>query len=385
MVRMTSLEETCGSLKSHVKTLEAQIANCQAAVAMQVDTITDNVLDRLRSMDGVSPVKERPQHRAKEIVPGEIVEGYLTMMEPPVSSLGRARFFSEDAGKPDCETSTERTSNTTLPTRNIQVQLDHVLLEAPPRFEDEISKVSRLPADAEESRRKKAGASTKLDDIEHVDVVGPIPADTCTASMSTCSSTTKLDDTAEPSPRSPKRSSGPALHECAVPRPDEVVECGDLLMLMDGAPQEFRACPAVVTKVAPSHCTVTVLDSNRQNGIGECWPGLQDVIIENKKLRLGTRVVVDGMSGTKTKHLNGLTGVVSAHPREGHPVFIRKASCPDKPQLRVCVSFDDVAAAKNSSVIIEPRFLSPYDDMAVLATQSLSDAVEALSRGHYVS
>jgi len=63
------------------------------------------------------------------------------------------------------------------------------------------------------------------------------------------------------------------------------------------------------------------------------------------------------MAGSRTKHLNGLAGVISEHPREGHPTFIRKPSRPDKPRLTVCVVFSDPIAAKGRSALLEPQFL----------------------------
>jgi hypothetical protein len=72
-------------------------------------------------------------------------------------------------------------------------------------------------------------------------------------------------------------------------------------------------------------------------------------------------VIVNGMGGTKTKHLNGLTGTIVAHPREGHPSFIRKGSSLEKAWLTVCVRFDDPHIAKHRSALIEPRFLLPRD------------------------
>jgi hypothetical protein len=142
-----------------------------------------------------------------------------------------------------------------------------------------------------------------------------------------------------------------------------LVQCGDLVVLGDRAPTEYKSCPAVVTKVADSHCTVTVLDSKRQVGIGECWPGLNDLCIENYKLRVGAEVVIGGMSGAQRQHLNGLAGVVVEHAQQGHPVWITKRSCPETPTLTVCISFHDPIAAKMKSAFLEPRFISLVDDV----------------------
>jgi hypothetical protein len=157
------------------------------------------------------------------------------------------------------------------------------------------------------------------------------------------------------------------------------VQCGDFVLLGDGVPQEYRACPAIITKVADTHCTVAVLDGDMQYGLGECWPCFHDISVRSTMLRLGKQVVITGMSGARTKHLNDLTGTISEHPREGHPSFVRKSKCPECPRLTVCISFNDPDAAKQHSALIEPQFLMPFDDAALQTAQCLQDAVELLS------
>jgi len=148
---------------------------------------------------------------------------------------------------------------------------------------------------------------------------------------------------------------------CDLAKDVRAVECGDIVILGDSVPFEYRACYAVVTKVAEAHCTVIVLDEQQQVAVGECWPGFYDVCLKSDRLRLGKAVIVNGMGGTKTKHLNGLTGTIVAHPREGHPSFIRKGSSLEKAWLTVCVRFHDPHLAKHRSALIEPRFLLPRD------------------------
>jgi hypothetical protein len=155
-------------------------------------------------------------------------------------------------------------------------------------------------------------------------------------------------------------------------------ERGDLVLLHEGVPQEFRNHHAIVTIAHDSHCTVVVLDDVTQTGVGECWPSFHDMSMESSMLRLGTQVVVTGMSGARTKHLNGLTGVVAEHPREGHPTFIRRPKCPEKPQLTVCIRFTDPSAANQSSALLEPRFLEPFDDVAIQTARRLSEVMESL-------
>merc|ERR1712232_612080 len=150
-----------------------------------------------------------------------------------------------------------------------------------------------------------------------------------------------------------------------------MLQCGDVVVLSNGVPQEYRRCPAIVTKISELHCTVIVLDEQQQVGIGECWPALEDVSLESTMLRMGSEVVVHGMAGARTKHLNGLTGTISEHPREGHPSFIRKPSCPETPHLTVCIRFHDTSAAQSRTALIEPRFLRSFHEVALSTTEIL--------------
>jgi len=85
------------------------------------------------------------------------------------------------------------------------------------------------------------------------------------------------------------------------------------------------------------------------------------LLVTSSAWRLGTRVVIEGMRSARAKHLNGLTGIVSKHPRNGHPMFIMKKSCPNIPQLVLCIVFDDPEAARERSALLEPRFIKPFD------------------------
>mmetsp|Transcript_70951 Transcript_70951/g.135299 ORF Transcript_70951/g.135299 Transcript_70951/m.135299 type:complete len:400 (-) Transcript_70951:108-1307(-) len=139
------------------------------------------------------------------------------------------------------------------------------------------------------------------------------------------------------------------------PQPGDVVRLGASVQ-----PSEFRQCPAVVTKVAETHCTVVVLDEDQRFGIGECWPSLDDVDIECSSWRLDSRVVLSGLKGPRTSHLNGFSGRIAAHPKQGHPTFLSKPSDPQRPQFTLCVRLDDQVAAGQKLVVLEPRFLTPY-------------------------
>lgn len=141
----------------------------------------------------------------------------------------------------------------------------------------------------------------------------------------------------------------------------EKVEPGDVVVLGAGAPPEHRNCHAVVIRTAETHCTVIVLDETHRFGVGECWPCFEDVRIESCSWRLGSHVRIEGLQGIKTRRLNGFGGVISSHPREGHPTFIHKPAAPDRPQFTLCIRLDDPAAAGEKSVLLEPRFLVPDD------------------------
>lgn len=160
---------------------------------------------------------------------------------------------------------------------------------------------------------------------------------------------------------------------------DDPVQVGDLVRLGVGAPAEYRDCRAVVTKAAETHCTVIVLEDNKFTGIGECWPGYHDVSILDRTWRLGSKVVINGMSSERTRHLNGLTGTVTAHPKNGHPSFIRKRSSPETPQLVICVTFHDVKAAREQkSAMLEPQFLQAFADAEIDVVRRLSQAIASI-------
>merc|ERR1712107_766636 len=88
-----------------------------------------------------------------------------------------------------------------------------------------------------------------------------------------------------------------------------------------------------------------------------------DIDIESRRLRLGSRVVVDGMQRENTRKLNGLHGRVAQHGRESHPAFLASANAPEKQMLTVLVRFDNALAAGSPSLFLEPRFLKAVDDV----------------------
>lgn len=155
------------------------------------------------------------------------------------------------------------------------------------------------------------------------------------------------------------------------------IEAGDIVVLERGVPQEYCNHIAIVTSVANCHCTVAVLDESRRYGIGECWPAYEDIALESTCLRLGTRVVISGLQNPRTKHLNDQVGIISKHPRQGHPVFVTKNACPASPQLTVCVAFED-AFIKERSALLEPRFLTNWQDACRRNSLTLADQVALL-------
>lgn len=158
-------------------------------------------------------------------------------------------------------------------------------------------------------------------------------------------------------------------------------ELGDVIVLGPRSPPEFRGCPAVVTKVADSHCTVVVLDETRCFGIGECWPNFDDLEVESRAWRLGTRVVIDGLMGGRTRHLNGLVGTLVAHPREGHPSFLRKQARLDRPVVALSVRLENPVNPREKSVLLEPRYLAPHDSFLAKVADDLGAMLGQLGGG----
>jgi len=144
---------------------------------------------------------------------------------------------------------------------------------------------------------------------------------------------------------------------------------GDMVILGDGAPQEYRHHTAVVTGVAEAFCTVTVLDDTGGAGMGECWPNIEHLELLSDSWRVGRRVVVAGLTGRRTRSFNGLTGTIVEHPREGHPTFVSKPTAPERPRLTFCVRFEDALEAGTATALLEPRFLMPMTE----PTESLTE------------
>jgi len=168
---------------------------------------------------------------------------------------------------------------------------------------------------------------------------------------------------------------GPA-GACAL-APAKRPESGDVVVLGKGVPSEFIGRPGVVMAVADAHCTVAVLDETGCFGIGECWPNFHDFKIQSQQWRLGARVVLAGLKSNRTKHLNGRSGRIITHPRSGHPTLICKDKAPDQPILTMCIAFDDQADTSNKPVLLDAKYLQPYDVSIEQALVSLHDVLPA--------
>jgi len=155
---------------------------------------------------------------------------------------------------------------------------------------------------------------------------------------------------------------------------------GDVVSLSAGVPHEFRNSRAVITRTESSHCTVCVLDETGRFGVGECWPSFADVKLVSTTLRLGNRVVADGCSGPQTRWLNGHAGTIVSHRREGHPCFVHsKRHLNRPPQFNVCICLEQPPSPGERLVLIEPRFLSEYDQFTEEATDRLGAVVRRVS------
>lgn len=156
---------------------------------------------------------------------------------------------------------------------------------------------------------------------------------------------------------------------------------GDLVRIAQGL---GHGALAVVTEVQERHCTVVLLDEARSRGLGELWPFYEDLQLVSSAWRLGAAVVIQGLTSKKLEHLNGLSGRVGRHPKQGHPALVQRSHA-EEPQLRLVVLMDDAKAAGNTSVFVEARFLmSPEAYTLKLITEHFGDAFgqqEAHSEG----
>jgi len=166
------------------------------------------------------------------------------------------------------------------------------------------------------------------------------------------------------------------------PAETATLSVGDVVLLSALVPQEFRNTQAVITRTERSHCTVCVLDETGRFGIGECWPSFADVKLVSSTLRLGNRMVVDGCSGSRTRWLNGHAATIVSHRREGHPCFVHsKRHLNRPPQFNVCICLERPPSPGERLVLIEPRFLSRFDQFAEEATNRLGAVVRHVSTG----
>eukprot|EP00927_Polykrikos_kofoidii_P037605 TRINITY_DN3178_c0_g1_i12.p1 TRINITY_DN3178_c0_g1~~TRINITY_DN3178_c0_g1_i12.p1 ORF type:complete len:250 (+),score=22.60 TRINITY_DN3178_c0_g1_i12:63-812(+) len=138
------------------------------------------------------------------------------------------------------------------------------------------------------------------------------------------------------------------------------VQCGDTVVLGSGSLPEHRGHSAIVTQVSDTHCTAVVLSEDGNSVVGECWPYFCDVSMQKCIGRLGTRVTIEGLSGSRIAWCNGLTGRVSVHPQQGHPCFIRKKR---EPFVVFCITLENPPQGAPEQVLIKPQYLVAYVDV----------------------
>jgi hypothetical protein len=157
---------------------------------------------------------------------------------------------------------------------------------------------------------------------------------------------------------------------------EEQLAPGDFVELFGhSVASEFRGRTAVVTEVHEVHFTATVLDSKHQ-GIGQCWPNISDARLQHRSWRVGERVTVSGMRSQQRKSLNGASGEVIRHPREGHPCFISRSNAAG-PQLTLCIRLDERWQGKRT-ILLEPQYLATSSALLRKATADLADVVFTL-------
>lgn len=147
--------------------------------------------------------------------------------------------------------------------------------------------------------------------------------------------------------------------------PQQLLQPGSIVRLGDGCLLEHRGRPAIVTEVAASHCTVSVLDPLLQSVLDQCWPNLTDFTVEMRLAEIGSRVVVQRLKGKRTQWCNNLVGTVVAHPTKGHPCFIQKGGS-EQPLLVLCIKLDHPPPEGQKQVLMELRFLVPLESASTM-------------------
>lgn len=144
------------------------------------------------------------------------------------------------------------------------------------------------------------------------------------------------------------------------------VEGGDLLLLGSAGPAEYQHQEAIVTRaLGGAECVAAVLDAARQRRVGSCQLASGDYSLTHSDWRLGQEVVVGGLKNAKLKDYNGASGVIVAHPREGHPCFPQETAVAGEPKVQpklvLCVKLAQRDGGKPQLVLLEPKFLSRSD------------------------
>eukprot|EP00930_Biecheleria_cincta_P046604 TRINITY_DN32153_c0_g1_i1.p1 TRINITY_DN32153_c0_g1~~TRINITY_DN32153_c0_g1_i1.p1 ORF type:complete len:600 (+),score=69.41 TRINITY_DN32153_c0_g1_i1:59-1801(+) len=162
---------------------------------------------------------------------------------------------------------------------------------------------------------------------------------------------------------------------CSAPTMAEKPAQGDLVILGRCVQPEFQLCWAVVTTVEEKSCKVAVLDATKSFCIGECCPLFSQMLPVNSDWRAGSRLVIGGLQTSHMKHLNGLTGIVHAHKRHGHPCFLTRPGESDDGNLwlNICIRLEDPQKASMHAVLLEPSFLSPCAQVSTARTLAMPE------------
>jgi len=153
------------------------------------------------------------------------------------------------------------------------------------------------------------------------------------------------------------------------------VEAGDLIFIDRSAARAHRNCRAVITKVHEAHCTATVLDETL-SGIEEIWPSFPDILLISSCWRVGVEVVLSGLKNPKIKALNGTTGIIVSHVRQGHPSFVQKGES-NIARLSLCVRIS-LSNGSERCVLLSPQFLKTRQEFFLSVAQELGRIIEDL-------
>lgn len=151
---------------------------------------------------------------------------------------------------------------------------------------------------------------------------------------------------------------------------------GDIVELLTG---EHRGRLGMVTEAFEQHAVVAVMEEGRF-GISQAWPFFRDLVIKDRKCRLGTRVQLNGLPGMHAR-CNGSFGEVILNSGV-HPTLM-ETSVPGRAKVTIGVRLDPVpipgnrrGRTRSESVLVAPIFIT-----AVGAQEAEEEEVEELVQG----